>query len=63
MFRLEKLRKASIAKGDKIMSKKYSECPLYNHDNCKDFCNPRLCAVVREDKICIKKTKDTEGGK
>jgi len=42
------------------MSKKYAECPLYNHDNCKDFCNPRLCAVVREDKICIKKAKETE---
>jgi hypothetical protein len=37
------------------MSKKYPECPLYNHDNCRDYYNPKLCAVVRDDNICIKK--------
>ncbi len=37
------------------MSKKHSECPLYNHDNCREFYNPKLCAVVREDKTCLKK--------
>jgi hypothetical protein len=37
------------------MSKMYPECPLYNHDNCKDFYNPKLCAIVRKDKKCIKK--------
>jgi hypothetical protein len=37
------------------MSKKYSECPLFNHDNCKEFHNPKLCAIVKKDKTCLKK--------
>ncbi len=37
------------------MSKKYPECPLYNHSNCKDCYNPKVCAIVREDKVCVKK--------
>ena len=39
----------------KTMSKKYPECPLYNHSNCKDLDNPEICAIVRKDKVCIKK--------
>ena len=37
------------------MSKQYPECPLYNHNNCKEIHNRKLCALVREDKICLKK--------
>ena len=37
------------------MSKKYPECPLYNHSNCRELHNPKLCAIVRKDKICLKK--------
>jgi hypothetical protein len=37
------------------MSKKYPECPLYNHASCKDYDNPKLCGIVRKDKICVKK--------
>jgi len=37
------------------MSKKYPECPLYNHLNCKELDNPGVCAIVREDKRCLKK--------
>jgi hypothetical protein len=37
------------------MSKKYPECPLYNHTHCKDYDNPKVCAIVREDKICVRK--------
>jgi len=37
------------------MSKKYPECPMYNHTHCKDYDNPKLCAIVREDKVCTKK--------
>jgi len=37
------------------MSKTYPEYPLYNHDNCKDLHNPKLCAIVRREKICLKK--------
>ena len=40
------------------MSKKYSECPLYNHNTCKDIDNPKLCAIVRKDKVCLKKQKN-----
>jgi hypothetical protein len=25
------------------MSKKYPECPLYNHSNCKELDNPKVC--------------------
>jgi hypothetical protein len=42
------------------MSKKHPECPLYNHSNCRDVDNPEICAVVREDKICHKKTSKSE---
>ena len=37
------------------MSKRYPECPLYNHDNCRDLHIPKVCAIVREDKICLRK--------
>ena len=37
------------------MSKRYPECPLYNHDNCKDLHIPKVCAIIREDKICLRK--------
>jgi hypothetical protein len=39
------------------MSKKYPECPLYNHDSCKELHNPKLCAMVRKDKTCLRKIK------
>ena len=38
----------------------YPECPLYNHNNCKDLHNPNLCAIVRKDKKCIKKNPTLE---
>jgi len=37
------------------MSKQYPECPLYNHATCKELHNPKLCAIIREDKTCLKK--------
>ena len=37
------------------MSEHYPECPLSKHDNCREFDNPKLCAIVREDKACLKK--------
>jgi len=37
------------------MSKQYPECPLYNHDNCRELHNLKLCAIVRKDKKCLKK--------
>jgi hypothetical protein len=47
------------------MSKQYPECPLYNHDNCKQFHNPKVCAVTRDDNNCLreryKKSKKTNG--
>ena len=41
------------------MSKKHPECPLYNHDNCREVDNPKFCALVREDKICLRKFHKT----
>jgi hypothetical protein len=37
------------------MSKQYAECPLYNHATCKELHNPKLCAIIREDRVCFKK--------
>lgn len=39
------------------MSKKHPECPLYNPLNCKEYHNPKLCAFVKKDKVCLKKSK------
>ncbi len=36
------------------MSKKHPECPLFNHDNCREIHIPKLCAIVREDKECLR---------
>lgn len=44
-------------KGNKFMSEKHPECPLYNPLNCKEYYNPKLCAFVRKDKVCLKKKK------
>lgn len=41
------------------MSKQHPECPLYNHDSCREIDNPKLCALVREDSTCLKKTRKT----
>jgi hypothetical protein len=37
------------------MSKQYPECPLYNHNTCKVLDDPKVCAIVRKDKTCLKK--------
>ncbi len=39
------------------MSEKHPECPLYNPLNCKEYYNPKICAFVRKDKVCLKKKK------
>lgn len=39
------------------MSQKHPECPLYNPLNCKEYYNPKLCALVRKDRMCRKKMK------
>jgi hypothetical protein len=51
-------RRESLFEGKKrFMSEKHPECPLYNPLNCKEYYNPKLCAFVRKDKICLKKKK------
>jgi hypothetical protein len=39
------------------MSKKHPECPLVNHSNCRELHSPKLCAIIRKDKICLRKIK------
>ncbi len=39
------------------MSARQPDCPLHNPYNCKEYNNPRLCALVRADKTCRKKRK------
>jgi len=41
----------------KSMSKEYPECPLVNHSNCRELHSPKLCAIVRKDKTCLRKIK------
>jgi hypothetical protein len=36
------------------MSAKYPDCPLFDHRNCRDCENPNICAIVREDRCCLK---------
>jgi hypothetical protein len=43
------------------MSKRYSECPLFNHENCKELHNRKVCAIVRKDQVCLRNI--TKGGK
>ena len=47
------------------MSKQYPECPLYNHNTCKQFHNPKVCAIIRNDNDCLrdryKNRKKTNG--
>jgi hypothetical protein len=38
------------------MSKQYPECPLYNHNNCRELHNPKLCAIVKNDRECLRKS-------
>jgi len=53
-----RLRREPTIEGKKrFMSEKHPECPLYNPLNCKEYYNPKLCAFVRKDKICLKKKK------
>ena len=28
---------------------------MYNHNNCKDLHLPKVCAIIREDKTCLRK--------
>jgi hypothetical protein len=49
----------AINKGS-TMSKKHPECPLYNHVTCKELHNPKLCAIIRQDKTCLKKQQKTK---
>jgi hypothetical protein len=42
---------------EQFMSKKHPECPLYNHNTCKDIDNEQICAIVKKDQVCLKKMK------
>lgn len=44
------------------MADKHPECPLYNPVNCREYYNPKVCAVVRKDKTCLKKRKSAASG-
>ena len=55
------MNRALNKRNKKSMSKKHPECPLYNHDNCKELDNPKLCAIARDDKECIKKKQKSKG--
>jgi len=39
------------------MSEQYPECPLYNHVNCREIDNRKVCAIVRKDKNCLRKPR------
>ncbi len=37
------------------MSKMYPECPLASHYSCRSWDDPKVCAIIRKDKQCLKK--------
>lgn len=37
------------------MSKNYPECPVVVPRNCPEFRNGRVCALIRDDKKCLRK--------
>jgi hypothetical protein len=41
-------------KGGLNLSKEHPECPLSNPNACKEADNPKYCALVREDKTCLR---------
>lgn len=51
------------------MSKDHPECPLYTDKACKEAYLPKVCAIVREDKKCLrehpkkKESKDVEASR
>jgi hypothetical protein len=42
------------AQGGLNLSKEHPECPLSNPNACKEADNPKYCALVREDKTCLR---------
>lgn len=52
-----KLEKQINKKGLGLMSKNTPECPLSNPLNCKEYNNPKLCALARGDRTCRKKNR------
>ena len=34
---------------------------MYNHETCREIHNPKLCAIVNEDKICRRKKGNPKG--
>lgn len=39
------------------MSENNEGCPLYNPMNCREYYNPKICAFVKEDQVCLKQKK------
>jgi hypothetical protein len=33
---------------------------MYNHVNCREVDNPKICAIRREDKLCLRKLPNTK---
>jgi len=44
----------------KKMSSQYPECPLYNHVNCKERDNKKVCALVRKDRGLSPEPQETK---
>ena len=35
------------------MSENFPECPLSNHNICKKFYDPKVCAIARKGDVCL----------
>jgi hypothetical protein len=42
------------------MSEHFPECPLKVHNNCKEFYNPKVCAIARKEKVCLWKHPESK---
>ena len=45
------------------MPVEYPECLLYNPNSYRKMLNPKICAIVRKDEICLKKKDNAKDEK
>ena len=42
------------------MSENFPECPLPNHNICKRFYDPKICAIARKEDVCLWKQPESK---
>jgi hypothetical protein len=42
------------------MSENFPVCPLSNHNTCKKFYDPKVCAIARKEDVCLWKHPESK---